>query len=189
MRPGPVRAACAAVLAVSVVASALLGLAAHANSGGSRRLTGATAIWQHDGASAAVASAAVHRALKVSIEPDRPSQTVPFDETLKLGSPDIPASQLAKTTPGCDAPEQVSVCAMQGVGVDWYIQASVSLHCWVSALLPCPFLLPCTWTSPMPPPHTRISSPHTHPRCTSPTGPPPPSSSPGQPAMRLSPRK
>lgn len=49
------------------------------------------------------------RSLLVSIKPNNPPESVPFDSSLQIGSPDISASdpRIVKQAPGCAVPEQV----------------------------------------------------------------------------------
>lgn len=58
------------------------------------------------------------RSLLVSETPDAAPKTIPFDESLRLKSPDIAAGdpRIAKKAPGCVAPEQVGDKRAGGAG-------------------------------------------------------------------------
>lgn len=49
------------------------------------------------------------RALHVAIDPNTTPKSVPFDNSLQIGSPDIASDdpRIVKEQPGCEAPEQV----------------------------------------------------------------------------------
>lgn len=54
------------------------------------------------------------RSLTVAIQPNAPPKTVPFDKSLQKASPDIATNdyRVAKATPGCVVPEQVTCVLM-----------------------------------------------------------------------------
>ncbi|KAI8477256.1 MAG: Metallo-dependent phosphatase-like protein [Monoraphidium minutum] len=97
-----------------IIALLLLVLASHACIGAAAVGAGAGAAAHNRAAPAARAGAppaaqAVARALLVSISPDLPPISRPFDESLSLASPDISEDdpRVSKRAPGCQEAEQV----------------------------------------------------------------------------------